>query len=123
MIYYQRGSYEKSSRNQTGFLPASRDRSGPVSRPDPVPCLLLAQLAIDQGWTGKGVGTGLLKHALLRCCAAAEPIGGRALVVKAVDSEAASFWQRRGFLPSKDDPFVLFRSLADIAASVAEANG
>lgn len=89
--------------------------------PDPVPCLLLGQLATDIGWTGRGIGTGLLKHALERCVAAAELVGGRALLVNAVDAEAAAFWRRRGFLPSRDDPFVLFRSIAAIAASNAEA--
>jgi predicted N-acetyltransferase YhbS len=89
--------------------------------PDPVPCLLLGQLATDVSWAGRGIGTGLLKHALERSVRAAELIGGRALVVKAVDVEAAQFWQRRGFLPSRDDPFVLFRSIGAIAASLAMA--
>jgi hypothetical protein len=66
----------------------------------------------------KGIGTGLLKHALLRCVAAAELIGGRALIVNAVDLEAQGFWRRRGFVSSKDDPLILFRSIADIAASL-----
>jgi hypothetical protein len=48
-------------------------------------------------------------------------IGGRALVVNAVDAEAAAFWRRRAFLPSRDDPFTLFRSIADIAESLAAA--
>ena len=86
--------------------------------PDPVPCLLLGQLATDQNWIGKGIGTGLLKHALQRCVTAAGLIGGRALIVNAVDIEAAAFWRRRGFIPSKDDSFTLFRSIADIAASL-----
>jgi GNAT superfamily N-acetyltransferase len=107
----------------TAIVPSVLPRSIRTGQPpDPVPCLLLGQLAVDQTWIGKGVGTGLLKHALLRCSAAAELIGGRALVVNAVDPEAAAFWRRRGFLPSKDDPFVLFRSMADIAASIAHAN-
>lgn len=89
--------------------------------PDPVPCLLLGQLATDVGWAGRGVGSGLLKHALQRCVAAAGLVGGRALVVNAVDDEAAAFWRRRGFLPSRDDPLTLFRSIGDIAASLAEA--
>jgi GNAT superfamily N-acetyltransferase len=89
--------------------------------PDPVPCLLLAQLATDKNWTGKGIGTGLLKHALTRCVAATHLIGGRALIVNAVDTEAAAFWRRRGFLASKDDPLVLFRSMADIAASIGDS--
>ena len=88
------------------------------STPDPVPCLLLGQLATDQNWIGKGIGSGLLKHALQRCVTAANLIGGRALFVNAVDFEAAGFWRRRGFIASKDDPLILLRSIADIAASL-----
>jgi GNAT superfamily N-acetyltransferase len=89
--------------------------------PDPVPCLLLGQLATDTAYAGRGIGTGLLKHALARCVAGARLIGGRALVVHALDDQAAAFWRRRGFLPSKDDPLTLFRSLADIATSLQAA--
>jgi hypothetical protein len=60
----------------------------------------------------------LLKHALQRCVTAAGLIGGRALIVNAIDGEAADFWKRRGFIPSKDDPLILFRSIGDIAASL-----
>lgn len=88
--------------------------------PDPVPCLLLGQLATDIGWAGKGIGTGLLKHAFERCIQAATLVGGRALMVNAIDAEAAAFWRRRGFIPSKDDPFVLFQSIGNIAASLAK---
>jgi GNAT superfamily N-acetyltransferase len=103
----------------TAVVPAVLPRSIRTGQPpDPVPCLLLGQLATDLAWAGKGVGTGLLKHALERCVTAARLIGGRALIVNAVDQEAAEFWRRRGFLPSRDDPLVLFRSMADIAASV-----
>lgn len=90
--------------------------------PDPVPCLLLGQLATDERWTGKGIGSGLVRHALRRCVAGASLIGGRALVVHAIDDEAAAFWTRRGFIASKDDPLVLFRSIADIAASIVAAH-
>lgn len=102
----------------TAIVPTSLPRSIRTGQPpDPVPCLLLGQLATDLNWIGKGVGTGLLKHALQRCVTAAGLIGGRALTVNAVDAEAATFWQRRGFIPSKDDQLILFRSIADIAAS------
>jgi GNAT superfamily N-acetyltransferase len=89
--------------------------------PDPVPCLLLGQLATDLAYTGRGIGTGLLKHALMRSVAGARLIGGRALLVHALDEQAAAFWRRRGFLPSKDDPLTLFRSLPDIARSLQAA--
>ena len=103
----------------TAIVPSTLPRSIRTGQPpDPVPCLLLGQLATDRNWVGKGVGTGLLKHALQRCVTAAGLIGGRALIVNAVDVEAAAFWGRRGFIPSKDDPLILFRSIADIAASI-----
>ena len=101
-----------------GVLPRSIRTGQP---PDPVPCLLLGQLATDIAWAGRGIGTGLLKHALERSVTAAGLVGGRALMVNAVDDEAAEFWRRRGFLPSKDNPLVLFRSMAAIVASIAAA--
>lgn len=102
----------------TAIVPSGLPRSIRTGQPpDPVPCLLLGQLATDQNWIGKGIGTGLVKHALQRCVTAAGLIGGRALIVNAVDEEAAAFWTRRGFIPSKDAPLILFRSIADIAAS------
>lgn len=103
----------------TAIVPGALPRSIRTGQPpDPVPCLLLGQLATDLTLVGQGIGTGLLKHALIRCVAAAELVGGRALVVRAIDEEAADFWRRRGFLPSRDDALVLFRSMGDIAASV-----
>ena len=104
----------------TAIMPAAMPRSIRSGQPpDPIPCLLLGQLATDASWGSQGIGTGLLKHALQRCVEAAALIGGRALVVNAVDEEAQAFWQRRGFIPSKDDPMTLFRSIADIGASLA----
>jgi GNAT superfamily N-acetyltransferase len=106
----------------TAIVPSALPRSIRTGQPpDPVPCLLLAQLAVDRAWNGKGVGTGLVKHALTRCVEVARLIGGRALIVNAVDEDAAASWRRRGFIPSRDDPFVLFRSIADIAASLEQA--
>jgi GNAT superfamily N-acetyltransferase len=108
----------------TAVLPAILPRSVRTGQPpDPVPCLLLGQIATDLTWAGQGVGSGLLKHALSRTVQAAALVGGRALLVNAVDAEAAAFWQRRGFLPTLDDPHLLFRSIADIAASFAAVDG
>ena len=87
--------------------------------PDPVPCLLLGQLATDSAWAGQGVGSGLLAHALHRCVAAGKLVGGRALIVNAVDAEAAAFWARRGFLATKGNPNMLARSMGQIEASLA----
>ena len=105
----------------TAVLPATLPRAIRTGQPpSPVPCLLLGQLATDLGWAGRGIGTALLAHALRRCVAGAALIGGRAVVVNALDAEAARFWARWGYLASRDDPLVLFRSIQDIAASLAE---
>lgn len=104
----------------TAVVPTALSRPVRTGQPpDPVPCLLLGQLATDLAWAGKGIGMGLLKHALWRCVEASKLIGGRAVIVNAVDAEAATFWQRRGFIASRDNPLVLFRGIADIAASLS----
>lgn len=108
----------------TAVVPVSLPRSIRTGQsPDPLPCLLLGQLATDAQWRGQGIGIGMLKHALQRCVEGATLVGGRALIVNGVDQEAAEFWQRRGFLPSKDDPMVLARSILDIASSIKASVG
>jgi len=106
----------------TAVAPAGLPRSIRTGQPpNPVPCLLLGQLATDQAWMGNGIGTGLLRHALMRSVAGARLVDGRALLVNALDEEAAEFWRRHGFVPTSDDPFILFRSMSDIAASLDKA--
>lgn len=86
--------------------------------PNPVPCLLLGQLATDKNFFGQGIGLGLLRHALERCVQGAHLIGGRAVIVHAIDEDAALFWQKQGFIRSTDSPLILFRSIQDIAISL-----
>ena len=106
----------------TAVVPGALPRSIRTGQPsDPVPCLLLGQLATDIAWAGRGIGTGLVKHALERCVTAAGLVGGRALMVNAVDDEAAAFWRRHGFMPSRDEPLILYRSIPAIAASLEQA--
>ncbi len=89
--------------------------------PNPIPCLLLGQLAVDRGHQGKGLGGMMTRHALERSVAAADLTGGRALLVNAIDDEAVRFWRSWGFLPSPADAYRLFRSLGDIRASLESA--
>ena len=59
----------------------------------------------------------------LKLFLAAQPVPEMVdLLVNAIDEEAAAFWRRRGFMASHDDPLVLFRSIADIAASIRAAS-
>ena len=108
----------------TAVLPAAMPRGIRTGQPpSPVPCLLLGQLATDVGWAGRGIGTALLADALRRCLAGAALIGGQAVVVNALDEDAARFWARWWFLASRDDPLVLFRSIPDIGASLGASSG
>lgn len=86
--------------------------------PMPLPIVLLGQLAVDRQWQGKGLGDSLLIHALTRCVAAADLIGGRAVMVTAIDAAAGRYWRARGFMPAKTDALTLFRSVADIRRSL-----
>lgn len=105
----------------TAIVPSALPRSIRTGQPpDPVPCLLIGQLATDQEWAGRGIGSGLVRHALGRCVQVAALIGGRAVMVNAVDGDAARFWRDWGFRPSTDEPLVLVRSIGAIAASLAE---
>lgn len=82
--------------------------------PDPISCLLIGQLAVDRRYCGRGIGGALVKDALQRCVAGAEIIGGRAVVVRAIDVQAETYWQSWGFVPARDNASVLMRSVDDI---------
>jgi GNAT superfamily N-acetyltransferase len=82
----------------------------------PVPIMLLARLAIATAWQGKGLGSGLLKDAMLRTLQAAEIAGIRAFAVHAKDDEAKGFYEHFDFLAAPSDPNHLFRLLKDIRA-------
>ncbi len=84
--------------------------------PDPIPAILLGQFAVDKAYAGRGIGSALLRHALTRAVAGAEAIGGRALIVRAIDEDAERYWQSNGFIAAKDNSSLLFRSIADIAS-------
>jgi GNAT superfamily N-acetyltransferase len=84
----------------------------------PVPIMLLARLAIAGSWQGKGLGSGLLKDAMLRTLQAADFAGIRAFAVHAKDDEAKSFYERFDFVASPSDPYHLFRLLKDIRAAL-----
>lgn len=79
----------------------------------PIPVVLLARLAIDHSWQGKGLGPGLLKDAILRILSAAEGIGVRALLVHAKDDKAKAFYVHYNFEPLPGYPLHLVLLLKD----------
>jgi len=78
-----------------------------------VPVVLLARLAVDRAWQGKGLGAGLLKDAIVRVLTAAEGGGVRALLVHAKDEAAKAFYERYDFAPLPSYPMHLVLLLKD----------
>jgi GNAT superfamily N-acetyltransferase len=86
----------------------------------PIPLMLLARLAVAANWQGHGLGSGLLKDAMLRTLQAADIAGIRALAVYAKDDDARAFYERFGFTPAPSDPYHLFVLLKDVRAVLKE---
>ncbi|MGH2562131.1 MAG: GNAT family N-acetyltransferase [Thermomicrobiales bacterium] len=75
--------------------------------PDPVPVMVLGRLATDRAYQGHGIGTALLRDAVLRVLHAAEIAGIKAILVHAISDEAKAFYRSRGFLESPVEPMTL----------------
>ena len=85
------------------------------SMPEPVPVILLGQLAVDSDYQGRGLGSDLLVDAAKRAFSAADLIGARAIVVQAVDERARSFYERFSFRPFSDrEPLMLLLRISDL---------
>jgi GNAT superfamily N-acetyltransferase len=73
-----------------------------------IPIMLLARLAVDHREQGKGLGSALLRDAILRTMQAAEIAGLKLLLVHAKDETAAEFYRKHGFEQVPDDSRKLF---------------
>jgi GNAT superfamily N-acetyltransferase len=82
----------------------------------PIPILLLARLAVDKTWQGKGLGAALVSDAMRRTLQVADIVGVRAMLVHAKDEEAKSFYAYLGFEPFPGEPLTLYRLLKDLRA-------
>jgi GNAT superfamily N-acetyltransferase len=91
------------------------DAPGRVRRnmPDPVPVMVLGRLAVDQAFHGRGVGTGLLRDAVLRTLQAAEIAGIRAILVHAISENAKRFYEKYGFVASPIDSLTVMITVAE----------
>ncbi|KZY45715.1 GNAT family N-acetyltransferase [Pseudoalteromonas shioyasakiensis] len=85
--------------------------------PNPIPMVVLARLAVDEGYKGRGIGVGLLKDCVLRSVHAMNVVGGAGILVHAIDDEAKAFYKRFGFNESPIDAMTLMARVIDIEAS------
>lgn len=77
----------------------------------PIPAILLARLAIDQKYQGRGFGDLLMAEIVTKAFLATKSVGGVGLAVDALHQKAAQYYEKYGFEASPVDPLKLFMSL------------
>ncbi len=87
--------------------------------PQPIPVILLGQLAVDRNYQGRGLGSDLVIDAAKRVLTAADLIGARAIVVQALNEEAKKFYEQFSFLPFSDrEPLMLILRISELRAAL-----
>lgn len=89
----------------------------------PIPVIILARLAVDERWQGRGLGEALLGDALLRAVAVSTEVGIRAVLVHAKSEAAHAFYEHYDFepLPGTKDHLLLL--IKDIRQLLQAPNG
>lgn len=82
----------------------------------PVPCLLIARLAVATEHQGQALGETLLLDSLRRAERIAGELGIHAVQVDAISDRAAGFYLKYGFVPLEDQPHRLILPIATIIA-------
>jgi GNAT superfamily N-acetyltransferase len=85
--------------------------------PQVIPSVLLARLALDRRRHGRGEGSVLLVDALTMALEGMRAVGGRLIVVDAIDERAATFYRQHGFTacPGRADRLVMKGSDAAVS--------
>jgi GNAT superfamily N-acetyltransferase len=86
--------------------------------PGQIAAVLLAKLALDRRLRGQGLGSDLLIAALTTIVEAARRVGGKMVVVDAIDESALSFNLHHEFESIPGNPHRLVRKLSTIARAL-----
>ena len=76
--------------------------------------VLIARLARDERWRGRGTGDLLMIDALRRLEAQTAHVGAAFVIVDAIDEHAAQFYESFGFLRFPDTPRQLFLPMTTV---------
>lgn len=90
--------------------------------PDPLPILLLGRLAIDKAYHRQGLGSALLRDAMIRAVSVANDTGVFAILIHALSEDAKRFYLSHGFVESRLQPMTLMMTLETIRTILAEPN-
>jgi len=80
--------------------------------------MLLGRLAVDQGYQGLGIGKGLLRDGMARALEISRSIGSRAVMVHAIDLDAANFYLPSGFQRFPEGSQTFFLPMETIRAAL-----
>ena len=89
-----------ASQIERAFLPKPQQRN----RPDPVPVMLLGQLAVDKDFQKQGHAVSLLLFALKSALRASEIVGCMGVITHPLDDGVRGFYARWGFQDLPFDP-------------------
>jgi predicted N-acetyltransferase YhbS len=99
-------------------LDEAAEMYGAGKRAYPIPAVLLARLAVDEGFQGGGIGSRLLLHALSQFAEASQHVGFEVVVVHALDPGAVTFYAQRGFTQFEDHDLYLFMPMKHLLATL-----
>jgi ribosomal protein S18 acetylase RimI-like enzyme len=101
---------------------AHSDAPGRVRRncPNPVPVMVIGRLAVDCRFQGRGIGSALLRDAVLRTVHAAEIAGIRAILVHAINERAKRFYEKLGFIESPTNSMTLMITIRKATYALAK---
>lgn len=75
--------------------------------PNPIPVVVLGRLAVDVDFQQSGYGSALMKDCVIRVSRLSEEVGVKAILVHALNEDAAKFYLSYGFKESRFDSNVL----------------
>lgn len=85
---------------ERAYLPRAAQRN----RPDPIPALLLGQLAVDKRYQGQGVARSLMWFALKTAVRFARDVGCFCVITHPLDDDVRTFYAQFGFEVLPFDP-------------------
>ena len=96
-------------------LPSSMRRNAP----DPVSCVLLAQLGVDLRYQQHGIGRQLVLHAMAQATRIAELAGCRLFAVSPSGQNLVPYYRRYGFVETQATPPLMTMHLQKVRATLA----
>lgn len=88
---------------------------------NPLPVLVLGRLAIDKKYHNKGLGSALLRDAMIRSVNVAKDAGVFAILIHALSEQAKRFYISRGFVESPLQSMTLFMTIETIRIILSES--